>query len=59
MTGLSLSTLQKMRSQLVKDPIPFTRIGRSIRYRQDLLMRWLERNTFLNVQDYIEKDEAG
>jgi hypothetical protein len=28
-----------------KDPIPFTKIGGSIRYREDLLLKWIERNT--------------
>lgn len=44
-TGVSLSTLRRMRTKNCKDPIPFTKIGGSVRYRKELVEKWLERNT--------------
>lgn len=44
--GIPLATLESMRARPGKDPIPFTKVGRLVRYREDLLLKWLERNTF-------------
>lgn len=44
--GLPIATLRTMRSRPGKDPIPFTKVGRLVRYREDLLLKWIERNTF-------------
>lgn len=52
--GVKKSTLQKMRSNRVRDPIPFTKVGGSVRYREDLMRRWLDRNTFNNTDEYFE-----
>jgi hypothetical protein len=53
-TGVPVATLRSMRSRPGKDPIPFTKIGRLIRYREDLLMKWLERNTFDDTEQSKE-----
>lgn len=45
-TGIPIATLRTMRSRPGKDPIPYTKIGKQVRYREDLLMKWMERNTF-------------
>lgn len=45
-TGLPIATLRTMRSRPGRDPIPYTKLGRIVRYREDLLLKWLERNTF-------------
>lgn len=47
--GLSVATLRTMRSRPGRDPIPFTKVGKGIRYREDLLLKWLERNTFDSI----------
>lgn len=52
--GISPSTLQKMRAVNCKDPLPFTKVGGSVRYREDLLLKWLERNTFVDIRDAKE-----
>jgi len=44
--GIPVATLRTMRSRPGKDPIPYTKIGKIIRYREDLLLKWMERNTF-------------
>lgn len=43
--GLAITTLRTMRSRPGKDPIPYTKVGKLIRYREDLLLKWIERNT--------------
>lgn len=50
--GVAVATLRNMRSKPGRDPIPFTKIGGAIRYREDLLMKWIERNTFESVDQY-------
>jgi hypothetical protein len=45
-TGLAVATLRTMRSRPGKDPFPYTKIGGKVRYREDLLLKWLERHTF-------------
>jgi len=57
--GLSVSTLQKMRSSTHRDPLPFTKVGGAVRYREDLLLKWLERNTFLDSDQYWSKKATG
>lgn len=52
-TGVPLATLRSMRSRPGKDPIPFTKIGRLVRYREDLLLKWMDRNTFDDAGDAI------
>lgn len=44
--GLSVCTLRSMRSRVSPDPIPYVKIGRYVKYREDLVLKWLERNTF-------------
>lgn len=56
--GIAVATLRTMRSRPGKDPIPFTKIGGRVRYREDLLLRWLERNTFDNTEDSKEYRSA-
>lgn len=41
-----VATLRTMRSRPGRDPIPYTKIGKLIRYREDLILKWLDRNTF-------------
>ncbi len=50
------STLQTMRSRPGKDPLPFSKIGGRVRYREDLLLKWLDRNTFYAAEEYFEKN---
>ncbi len=45
-TGIPIATLRTMRSRPGDDPIPHTKMGRHVRYREDLILRWIERNTF-------------
>jgi predicted DNA-binding transcriptional regulator AlpA len=46
-TRLAVPTLRSMRSRPGKDPIPYTKLGgKIVRYREDLLLKWLERRTF-------------
>lgn len=52
-TGVPVATLRTMRSRPGKDPIPFTKFGRLVRYREDLLLKWIERNTFDDAGDAI------
>lgn len=57
--GIPVATLRTMRSRHdVKDPIPFTKIGRLVRYREDLLLKWLERNTFDSTETAQEHRTA-
>lgn len=49
--GIKVSKLQKMRSHRCKDPLPFVKIGGSIFYRVDQILKWLDRNTFHCVAD--------
>lgn len=41
--GMSLSAVQGMRRPGVADPLPFFKIGKSIRYSEADLHDWLER----------------
>lgn len=45
--GLSVVTLRTWRSRPPEngDAIPYTKVGGKIRYREDLVIKWLERNT--------------
>jgi excisionase family DNA binding protein len=47
-------TLANMRAQPGQDPLPFVKIGRLVRYREDQVRKWLERNTF---HDTLEAKE--
>jgi hypothetical protein len=49
---VSVATLRTMRSRPGKDPIPFTKVGKAVRYREDLLLKWIERNTFDSTDGY-------
>ena len=50
-----VATLRCMRSRPGRDPIPFTKIGGAVRYREDLLLKWIERNTFHQTGEYFDK----
>jgi hypothetical protein len=52
--SLPVATLRTMRSRPGKDPIPYVKIGKLIRYREDLLLKWLERNTFHSTEEQQE-----
>ena len=52
-TGVSEATLRSMRSRPGKDPIPFTKIGGRVKYREDLLLKWMDRNTFDDAGDAL------
>lgn len=43
--GISVYTLRNQRAYPGADPIPYVKIGRNVRYRLDLLIKWIERNT--------------
>ena len=45
-TRIPIATLRTMRSRPSHDPIPHTKLGRHVRYREDLILRWIERNTY-------------
>lgn len=53
--GRSVATLRSERTRPHKDPIPFTKIGGTIRYREDLVLKWLERHTYTST---FEEQEA-
>jgi hypothetical protein len=53
-TGVPVATLRTMRSRPGRDPIPFTKIGRLVRYREDLLLKWMDRNTFDDAGDALQ-----
>lgn len=57
--GIPVSTLETWRNpkRAPKDPIPFVRLPNGkIRYPEDKLQKWLERNTNLDVGDYKFKN---
>jgi hypothetical protein len=56
--GIPIATLRTMRSRPGKDPIPYTKFGKLIRYREDLLLKWIERNTF-DCTDQQQEYKAG
>jgi hypothetical protein len=56
--GVNVSLLQRMRYTPPKDPIPFTKIGGSVRYREDHVIKWLERNTFDSI-DQVQREKTG
>lgn len=43
--GLSAKTLATWRSRPPQDPIPYTKVGGKVRYREDIVLKWIERNT--------------
>lgn len=45
-TRIPIATLRTMRSRPSDDPIPYTKLGRHVRYREDLVLKWIERNTY-------------
>jgi predicted DNA-binding transcriptional regulator AlpA len=49
MLSLSVTTLRSMRSRNrlkeARDPIPFIKIGRIVRYNEDEILQYLDRNT--------------
>jgi hypothetical protein len=57
--GIAVATLRTMRARPGKDPIPFTKVGGKVKYREDLLLKWLERNTFDDTSDYFEKTRGA
>jgi hypothetical protein len=57
--GLSVYTLRTMRSRPGKDPIPFTKIGRQIKYREDLVKKWIDRNTFHDTAESKDHRSTG
>lgn len=60
--GLKVATLRTMRSRPGKDPIPYTKVRGLIRYREDLLLKWIERHTFDctdQQQEYNRDDERA
>jgi len=58
-TGVPVATLKSMRTRPGKDPIPFTKFGRTVRYREDLLLKWIERNTFDDTEQSREAHGTG
>jgi len=54
MLNVPLSYLRKLRHYGGKDPIPFTKIGRTVRYSVDKLNKWIQRNTFYDTQEAQE-----
>lgn len=52
---IPVATLRDMRVRPKRDPLPFTKIGGAVRYREDLLLKWIERNTF----DCTDEWKAG
>lgn len=53
---ISVATLRTWRSRPGRDPIPFTKIGGAVRYREDLVLKWLERNTFDSTEQGRERN---
>lgn len=47
---IPIATLRTMRSRPGRDPIPYTKVGRQIRYREDMIEKWIVRNTFDSVE---------
>jgi hypothetical protein len=46
-----IATLRTMRSRPGRDPIPYVKVGRLIRYRSDQLEEWVRRNTFFDTEE--------
>jgi hypothetical protein len=42
---IPVATLRSERSRPPHDPLPFVRLGRSVRYPEDQILKWIERNT--------------
>lgn len=57
--GVPIATLRTMRSRPAKDPIPFTKIGKFVRYREDLILKWIERNTFFDTHESYSHKHTG
>jgi hypothetical protein len=55
---IPVATLRTMRSRPGRDPIPYTKVGRTVRYREDLLVKWIERNTFESTDQYESTEET-
>jgi predicted DNA-binding transcriptional regulator AlpA len=58
--GIKCSTLRSMRSKPGRDPIPFTKVGRLIRYPEPEVQKWIERHTYRStgeIFDPVELDE--
>lgn len=51
---IPVATLETMRSRPGRDPIPFVKIGRAIRYPEDKVQKWIERNTFYDANEAID-----
>jgi excisionase family DNA binding protein len=51
LTGLSPTTLRDMRAKVKKDPLPFYKLGRCVRYGEQDLAKWLERHRFLDDKE--------
>jgi len=49
--GVPVETLKLMRSRPGKDPLPFIKVGRFVRYPEDKIREWAERNTFYDTQE--------
>lgn len=43
---VSVPTLQTWRHRPPADPLPFTKIGGKVYYREDKINKWLDRHTF-------------
>ena len=52
--------LRNMRTRECRDPLPYVKIGGAVRYREDQIIRWLDRNTFPSTTEYFMKiQETG
>lgn len=49
--NVPIRTLEDMRSRPSKDPIPFVKVGRLVRYREDEIEKWIQRNTFFDTHE--------
>lgn len=50
---IPVATLRTMRSRPGKDPIPFVKMGRLVRYRESDLLKWITRNTWDDAGDAL------
>lgn len=57
--GIPIATLNTMRSRPGRDPIPYTKVGKRIMYREDLLLKWIERNTFRDTDEAAEHRDVS
>ena len=56
---ISVPTLRTMRARPGRDPIPFVKVGGRVRYREDSLNKWLQRNTFHDTHEAQEHRKTG